>query len=292
MKFLPTLVLFFTSNLLFSQVQIVAEQDQERNLTLMSFNKEAIPYTIEIRFNKLENLESPEGELLFKVAKPGKSILVKLLSIYGNVNTSFNYNTKLYKGDFQNKVLSLGPYLLPVEEGTVVDMRPLSVNNQSSKTTPYTGVGIYFHSETKVCAPKKGIISEVQMNQEEGEAGLDDFSKENYIEIYHQDGTFTRLSGLQKSSASVEVGEIVIPGQVIGISSVQTSSQKHHVKMIQSRWEIQTQGVMWINFPVNIFAGGEEVSTESIASQLTSSHPEELIIKELDKKELKKYSGK
>lgn len=292
MKVFLALVFFLSSNLLFSQVQIVAEQDQERNLTLMSFSKEAIPYTIEIRFNKLENLESPEGELLFKVAKPGKSILVKLLSIYGNVNTSFNYNTKLYKGDFQNKVPSLGPYLLPVEEGTLVDMRPLSVNNQSSKTTTYTGVGIYFDAETKVCAPRKGIISEVRMDQEEGDTGMDDFTKENYIEIYHQDGTFTRLSGLQKSSATVEVGDLVIPGQVIGTSTLQATSQKHHVKMIQSRWEIQTQGVMWINYPVNIFSEEKEISTESIANQLTSSHPKELIIRELDKKELKKYSGK
>ncbi|MFN3667354.1 MAG: hypothetical protein ACK4S0_14410, partial [Sediminibacterium sp.] len=63
-----------------------------------------------------------EGNILFKVAAPGKSNLVKLRSIYVNENTSFNYNTKLFKGNYLPNTEELPPYLVPVEAGTVLTM--------------------------------------------------------------------------------------------------------------------------------------------------------------------------
>jgi hypothetical protein len=65
MKFVYILLFSLFSVAARSQVQITAEQDQERNLTLFSFNEGVIPYTIQIQFAQLENLESLEGELLY-----------------------------------------------------------------------------------------------------------------------------------------------------------------------------------------------------------------------------------
>ena len=56
MRILLTSLFFLIGNLLYGQVEIVAEQDQDRNLTLISLNKGVIPYTIQIEFLKLENL--------------------------------------------------------------------------------------------------------------------------------------------------------------------------------------------------------------------------------------------
>lgn len=126
MRFLATSILFLIGNLGFAQVQIVAEQDQDRNLTLIAFNKDAIPYTVRIEFVKLENLESWEGNIMYKVVMPGKSNLVKLRSVYVNEPTGFNYNTKLYKGNYQPSDLASPAYLIPVEAGTVLSMRPLT----------------------------------------------------------------------------------------------------------------------------------------------------------------------
>lgn len=81
-KILSSFLLFLLSKSLYAQVEIVAEQDQDRNLTLISFNKSEIPYTVKIEFLQLDNLESLEGNILFKVAEPGKTNLLKLQSIY------------------------------------------------------------------------------------------------------------------------------------------------------------------------------------------------------------------
>lgn len=296
MRFLATFILFLIGNLCFAQVQIVAEQDPDRNLTLIAFNKNPIPYTIRIEFLKLENLESWEGNIIFKVATPGKSELVKLRSVYVNENTSFNYNTKLYKGNFQPSDLVRPAYLIPVEEGTFLSMRPLTAqmpeNPKNSESQPFVGVGFFFEKPAVICAPRKGIVSEIKMDGENTATGPSDLDSENFVEIYHQDGIFSRLTGLKANSAKLAVGDTVFPGQAIAESSAQPNQTNHHVKMIQSRWEMGEMGMIWVNFPVNIFAGQQEVKTEGVITDLKSIHPAELISKEMDKKELKKFLAK
>lgn len=293
MKNLVIFLLLTLSNSLYAQVEILAEQDQDRNLTLMAFNKDVIPHTIRIEFSKLENLESKEGNILFKVAKPGKSILLKLQSIYVNEPTGFNYRTQVFKGDFQLATPILPTYLVPVKEGTILSVRPLSAQQrQNASNEPFVGVGFFFEKTEIVCAPRKGIIADIKMNSENINPGPADFESENYIEIYHQDGTFSRLSGLKANSARVNIGEIVFPGQELAESSPLPNQQNHHVKMIQSKWEMNENGIIWLNFPVPIFTDQEMITTDQPIGKLISKHPNELVIKEMDKKELKRFSDK
>ena len=293
MRLLAFFLLFSIGNLGFAQVEIVAEQDQDRNLTLLAFNNTKIPYTIRIDFLKLENLESFDGRVIYAVAYPGKTNLVKLRSIYVNDKTGFNYNTKLYKGNYEPSVLEIPNYLLPVKEGTILSMRPLtsksSQNQKNSESNAYTGVGFFFEKPTIICAPRKGIISEIKMNSEETPSGTSDFDSENFVEIYHLDGSFSRLSGLMPNSTSVAVGEVVFPGQAIGESSYSLKEEMHHVKMIQSRWKMDDFGIIWVNFPVSIFASQQEVQSDEINTALKSIHPNDLILMEMDKRERKKY---
>ncbi len=287
---LSTMLLFFVGNPLFAQVDIVAEQDQDRNLTLISFNKSQIPYTVQIEFLQLDNLESLEGNILFKVAEPGKTDLLKLQSIYTNEKTGFRYNTKLFKGNLEIFNPERTPYLVPLEEGTSTSMRPLTVQN--SGIVDYAGVGFFFENKAVICAPRKGTVSEMKMDQVFNNSGPADLESENFIEIYHQDGTFTRLSGLEANSSKVHVGEAVFPGQAIAESSSPNNESVHHVKMIQSRWEMNEKGVIWVNFPVSIFTDQKEVLSIETLDKLNSNHPTELITKEMDKKELKNFLKK
>jgi hypothetical protein len=220
---------------------------------------------------------------------PGKSNLVKLRSILVNENTSFNYNTKLYKGTYLPSDFAPPAYLVPLESGTVFSMRPLKVqlpgNAKNAAAAPYSGVGFFFEKPTVVCAPRKGIISEIKMDKKTPSEGPVDFDSENYVEIYHPDGTFSRLSGLKSGSARVEVGETVIPGQALADSAPEANQASHHVKMIQSKWENNENGIIWVNFPVIIFTEKLEAKSDETHSDLQSTHPGELITREMDKKE-------
>ncbi|SFO67633.1 hypothetical protein SAMN04488519_11168 [Algoriphagus ornithinivorans] len=295
MKYLITLLLAFCSNFVLAQVQIVAEQDQNRDLTLLGLNSDKIPYTIRLEFILLENLESLEGDILFKTANPGKSTLVKLQSIYSNEKTGFRYNTKLFKGDIFQRPLYKTIYLPPVKEGTKFNMRPLRIEShpsQNSGLNTYTGSLFLFEKAVAICAPRKGIVSEIKMERGALASGPSNFESENFIEIYHEDGSFSRLSGLQKNSAKVEIGDTVFPGQEIAESAIDPNQNLHHVKMIQSHWEMSESGMLWVNFPVVIFSEQKNISSDQDAEDILAKHPENIIQLEMDKKELKKYSKK
>ena len=296
MKSLATVLLVLSSFIVQGQVQIVAEQDTEKNITLIAFNKDVIPFTIRIEFVKLENLESWDGNVIYAVAKPGKTNLVKLRSPYLNAKTSFNYNSKVFKGGYSvGDTLSLPPYLIPVGHGQVVNMRPLTTQTNMerlSESNRYVGVGFIFEKPAEICAPRKGIISEIKMDQTNQAGGPVDFDAENFIEIYHQDGSFSRLTGLKANSAKVEVGDTVFPGQPIAESNAVTNVDEIQVKMIQSRWQMDDNGLIWINFPVILTDGQNKFHSNSAALNLTASHPEELVTLEMDKKEVKNYFKK
>ena len=296
MKSLATVLLVLSSFIVQGQVQIVAEQDTEKNITLIAFNKDVIPFTIRIEFVKLENLESWDGNVIYAVAKPGKTNLVKLRSPYLNAKTSFNYNSKVFKGGYSTgDTLSLPPYLIPVDQGQVVNMRPLTTQSGMERIPEgnrYVGVGFIFENPAVICAPRKGIISEIKMDQTNQAGGLVDFDAENFIEIYHQDGSFSRLTGLKVNSAKVEVGDTVFPGQPIAESNPVTNVDEIHVKMIQSRWQMDDNGLIWINFPVILTDGQNKFTSNSAALNLTASHPEELVTLEMDKKEVKNHFKK
>ncbi|WP_289028780.1 hypothetical protein, partial [uncultured Algoriphagus sp.] len=254
-KFTAILLVLFSAGLLQAQVQIVADQDMEKNLTLIAYNTSEIPYTIQIEFVSLENLKSLQGDLIFKVARPGKTNLVNLQSIYINEKTSFNYRTQLFKGEYLPNTTSDFPYLVPFENGVTFSMRRIIPKANPAipvENLPYTGVLFFTDSPTQICAPRKGIVSEMRMDLATTSEEIADFESENFIEIYHQDGTFSRLSGLKEGSEKVSIGEMVIPGQIIAELSDPTNGSEYQIKMIQSRWDFNENGMQWINFPVNL----------------------------------------
>lgn len=180
-----------------------------------------------------------------------------------------------------------------MQEGTILSMRPLTSKSPqkriNTESIAYTSVDFFFENPTIICTPRKGVISEIKMNSEKTPSVTSDFDSENFVEIYHLDGSFSRLSGLMPNSTSVAVGEVGFPGQAIGESSYSPKEEMHHVKMIQSRWKMDDFGTIWVNFPVPIFASQQEVQSDEINAALKSIHPTDLILMEMDKREQKKY---
>jgi hypothetical protein len=273
----------------------VADQDTEKNLTLIAYNSSEIPYTIQIEFVSLENLKSLEGDLILKVARPGKTNLVTLQSIYINEKTSFNYRTKLFKGEYLPSTASDFHYIAPFEKGVSFSMRRIIPKSDPAipiENLPYTGVLFTTDRPVRICAPRKGIVSEMRMDQIPNSEEIADFESENYIEIYHQDGTFSRLSGLKHNSAKVTIGETVIPGQVLAESTSSQMDTAYQIKMIHSRWDFNESGMQWINFPVTLVTADGQLKSNLPANNVIATYSENLIIKEMDKKELKKYKKK
>jgi len=287
------LMLFFwmISGPLMAQIKVVSEWDSNQNLNLIAYSQENIPYIIRLAFFDLENLESKDGDLVYAVAKKGKTQLIQFTKIYENEETRFRYDSKLYKGTFvsEDKV----QYLIPLKEGHTCDIKPLvaakSSKNSSSEAKEYAGVGFYFTAPTVICSPRMGRVTDMKMNVAITEEDVEFTNQENFIEIYHEDGTFTRLSVLQPGSQKVNIGDPVFPGQELALSAGENYRKGRHVKMVQSGWKLEHGEIKWINFPVRLMVENKEIFSNLEVLNASVVHPSEIVISEMTKKESKKY---
>lgn len=286
--------LFLTSCFGFGQVKLTTEWDKEDNLIILAFNNDFIPHTVRIEFFGLENLESKDGNLIYGLAKPGKSQIAKLHTGFTNIQSQFNYNSNVFRGSYLQQLEEPPIYLIPVQEGQVVHMRPLQLvdfqKNQLPPDQQYVGSGFFFDKPTVICAPRKGIVSDMKMGLKMDETEILHTEFENFIELYHGDGSFTKLLVLRPDSEMVKLGETVFPGQPLAESSGEAYVNGPHVKMVQSRWKKGARDLEWFNFPIKIWDGKEGVFTNEEVALLKVDHPKELVTKEMSNKELKKFS--
>jgi hypothetical protein len=296
MRFSLLLLFFLGYSTVFAQVNIESEQDDDGNVTIYANNPEVIPYTLVVDFTTLMNLTSSGGRTVFAVANPGRSVVSRLKKTNANQGSSFNYSTKLYKGSYLDKSKEEPVYLIPVQEGQQVSMQPMThienVYKKESENTSYVGTAFYLKESTTICAPRKGIVSDMKMDTQLKGISLSFDASDNFIEIYHEDGTFTRLVVLESGSEKVKIGDIVYPGQALASSSGEKYSSGRHVRMVQNRLNKVNMEIKFDPIPVKLFDGEKEVSSNQSVSELTASHPKELIIKEMSKKELKRLESK
>ncbi|PSL03007.1 peptidoglycan DD-metalloendopeptidase family protein [Cecembia rubra] len=296
MRFSLLFLFFLGYSTVFAQVKLESEQDKDGNVTIYANNTEVIPYTLVVDFSTLMNLTSSGGRTVFAVVNPGRSIVARLKKTNANQGSSYNYSTKLYKGSYLDKSKEEPFYLIPVQEGQKVRMQPMThvenVYKKESENTSYVGTAFYLEESTTICAPRKGIVSDMKMDTQQTGTNLSFNASDNFIEIYHDDGTFTKLIVLESGSEKVKIGDIVYPGQALASSSGEKYSSGKHVRMVQSRLNKVDREIRQELIPVKLFDGEKEVSSKQAVSELISSHPENLISKEMSKKELKRLESK
>lgn len=96
----------------------------------------------------------------------------------------------------------------------------------------YLGISFVFEQPTSIVAPRKGVIAEMKMDYRTDKENLNFSAEENYIDVYHKDGTIAKLMVLKSGSAKGEVGDHVLPGQVLAESGGGNCQQDPHVRMV------------------------------------------------------------
>ncbi|TNF39983.1 MAG: hypothetical protein EP311_09765, partial [Cytophagales bacterium] len=110
-----------------------------------------------------------------------------------------------------------------------------------------------------------------------------------FIELYHEDGTFTKISVLKANSAQVKEGDLVFPGDIIAQSGGENYSSGPHVRMINLRPVKKEADKLGMEaFPVTFVGEKGEISFNQ-PEKFTVAHPEEVVIAEMSKRELKAF---
>ncbi|MCS4433853.1 M23 family metallopeptidase [Aquiflexum gelatinilyticum] len=279
-----------------AQVKLEAEKDANENVTLIATNTDLVPYTVKIEFTTLNNLQSSGGTITYAVANPGRGAVSRLKRINVNEGVGYNYKYTSYRGSYSAKSKEEVAYLIPVSEGVEVTIQPMTDINNTLKgetnNNNYVGISFRFENPTLICSPRKGVISQIKIDEELKGQNYSYSSLDNFIEIYHEDGTFTRLSVLKPGSAKVKLGDTVFPGQPLTESSGEKYESGPHVRMIQSRLKKYDNELKWESFPVKLYDNEKgEIQAEN-GKKVVSTHPIEMITKEMTKKEIKNFEGK
>jgi murein DD-endopeptidase MepM/ murein hydrolase activator NlpD len=293
-------LLFFSLTLLFNtftfsvaQIKVESERDNDGNVLIFATNTESIPYSVILNFSTLQNLATTGGGNVTAIAPPGRSQLTRLKPTIAGQSTSYNYSYSFGKGNVYGKSKADPVYLIPVAAGTkVTAIQMVHLENKlgtNRSNDEHVGVSFRFEEPTSIVAPRKGIIAEVKMSNIEQKENLDFASSENYIEIYHEDGSITKLMVLKQGSEKVKVGDVVFPGDVLAESAGENYRSGLHVRLVTIRTE--KDGVDKFKYSVipTKFAtplGNIEISK---TLEIEVVHPKEIIELEMSKKELKKY---
>jgi hypothetical protein len=268
-------------------ITVSSERDQDGNVLITAANSDVIPYTLLMNFSGLKNLS---GGVSTVISNPGISRVATLKRINTNQVTNYSYTYTYAKGNIFAKSKIDPVYLIPLPEGISVEahqMKNLETTYSDKNSPTYVGVSFKFTEPSPIVAPRKGIISALEMDSNQEDKNLTFSAKENRIEIYHEDGSFTRISVLKPGSQRVKMGQTVLPGEVLAESGGENYELGRHVRMVNYRFEKESPDQFkTVVFPVN-FATKKGTEMDFRGQNIEVVHPEEIKSLELTKKELK-----
>ena len=281
-----------------NKITLKGERNQDNSFQI-SYSKD-MPgtYTIYLNFISYENTIKPERRF---VVNDYTGILTTLRPISKNKFVGFSYNYTYKRGISNPKLDSTFVYLLPFRNKTKVDIRFMS-NLESKyfdKEEPKNWKAFQFVSNQPdtVCSVRKGLVVKVVDNFAIDTANVYSFSsKRNMIMIEHKDGTFAKYQGFNGKEIFVKEGDLVLPNQPLG-----TLIQYDRKGNYQLRFSID----YLIENPNEDVSKTEKSSYEYVNPYFQTSEgiiklinqkkyeskiSEDIIIKELSKKEIKKMA--
>lgn len=290
--FLSLVVVIFSFSTLRAQITIETERDPDGNVLFYAVNLAKVPYSVVMNFSQLQNMSTPGGGNVTALASPGRSKVATLKPTLAGQGTNYRYSYSFAKGNVYGKSKIYPIYLIPVPEGTRVKG---ILNYNIAKTLKkeeyekYVGISFNFEKPTLIAAPRKGVIAEMKMDYATDKESLSFSAEENYIEIYHEDGTITKLMVLKSGSAKVEVGDLVLPGQILAESGGENYQQGPHVRMVNQRTEKDGLDKLKYSYFSVVFATEKGNIEIKELGDFTVTHPMEVVTLELNKKELKVF---
>jgi hypothetical protein len=289
-QFLLTLVVFFTlhsgitaqteqleqivtfSSRIDNPIKIEVEK-QDNQIIFLATNRSMYPYGVEIEFIYLQNL-SPYMTLHKTTVLPGKSRLFSLQIKNKEHGFNYNYSSKYYLASNKDFPIKKDhPYLIPISPG-----KPIKLYTPKwSTNTFFEGYFGTNPGDTIYCM-RKGIVTAIPDMYHES----DRLSQNKSLEIRHLDGSVMVYENLLPDSVSVKLGQTIYPGQPVGISG---TDGYIHINL----YEYLEQGKFRNTRLLYVY---DSLSAKPFHPELDKKlvvHPYNICIKEMTKREIKKY---
>lgn len=197
--------------------------------TVFADNNEVCPVAIRLDLT-LVNLSSEKGDhALIVVPSEAKQFQINTLSILSKLQGhQFSHTVTSYFGDPHVEEYDVVfEYALPFKKGESYKML------QATEDGKEFAIDFAMPLGTEITAVRGGTVVEVVAENNKGCAEADCGAFENYVLVYHKDGTFAAYSGLKNDGALVRKGDHLSPGDLVGYSGEtgRTTVPKLHLEI-------------------------------------------------------------
>jgi len=287
---------------LYSQNQILlTSQVNKDNSVEIRYNK-SMPgnYFVYLNFKQYDNTYPPKTRF---VADSNKGFLCELTPIDKNRSIAYSYSYIYYRGIPNAKIEPDFVYLLPFKDNTSFEARFLYnidaryFNKQEPKD--WKSFQFNCNKADTICSARKGIVIDVvDIYSIDTTKTYSYSSQRNYVMIEHKDGTFAKYEGLDGKNIFVKQGDIVLPNQPLGKLIQYDKSGTYQLRftvdyLIENPSEKENTNQRFSYAYIDpFFQSTEGVVKLASHKSYTTKVSEDLILKELSKKEIKKREKK
>lgn len=237
MKNCVFIILSFMAYSCFSQDNFkLYYQETSEGYDILADNDEYATISIKVNFN-LENLSSSKDGVTVFVIPPRtkKHIISNLVVIDKSKRVKLSYETKYNFGDHTLDDYDTDfKYVLPYKKGQTFGVSQ-GYNGEASHKN-LNAIDFEMPNGTPICASRGGVVIGVEQQYSKSCIDPSCVKYNNFIKVFHDDGTFAEYSHIKQDGSIVKVGEKIIQGQVIGYSGdvgFATGAHLHFVVFFQ-----------------------------------------------------------
>lgn len=232
-----------------TRIKVYEEQFSNGTIRFYADNYYQCPVSMHVLL-QTRNLKIPQ-KTRNVIVIPAVTGRVFLFELKANAqNYGYEYNWIFTLGDITKKrYRKRHPYDLPFATGA-----SFWVSQGYNGTFSHQNVralDFVMPEGSLIASMKEGIVVEVIDKHNVGCGNIDCAKFNNYITIYHEDGTFANYSHLQFNGSKVYVGERVIQGQIIGLSGNTGYSTNPHLHIEVYRPSFGQSRTIKTKFKVN-----------------------------------------
>lgn len=285
------------------KIAITYEKDALGQYVFSCRNNAFCNYVVELSFPNLENVR-PDMPIPYKMdIPPGTRRMITLSVVTKGSPVHFSHRFKYYKGYLSHASVDTNyTYLLPVPPGRETHIFELNYIPSEYGNAPepkgWYALSLRVHSGDTIYAARRGRVTETRDDAKLTDSNYSYTKDENYVEISHNDFTFARYTVFRDSSLFVKPGEWVEAGQPIGIAGGEKYSGGPQVRFevfyyleqqFPPNGDEPQKSIYWAFVPLQFWTKDQGATRLINHSRYTSQHPTELITKEMNKKDAKKY---
>lgn len=284
-----------------SDLRVYSEPDnfKKNSLRLMAEKKKPGSFTCTVTFMQLIGYRCSEGGDNFTVTVSGSDLqqIATLTPIENATSYALSYNYHTYRGRSISKLDSLYPYLLPRTPGRSIKTSGTYFIGElfGKSNSEFYAMGFQYQLGDTICATRAGIVYDASENAEQSkENELFNNKSRNNIFIEHNDGTIARYQVQSPIKLLIHVGDKVIPGQPLAVFDKEDKT--YLVIFNLSYLNIKSKSAAGTNYfttrPRFILSENKIELANAFTNYPEVIHPNDIIIKELSNREIKKLGLK